>query len=88
MLVILGFWRHVYRRFTLRYDRLYWGAVFPLGMYSVCRLRNSFMETAGYHVITTKEAGLLLELLVKQRFDAVVLCSSIRCAFRKILHAS
>jgi len=36
MLVILGFWRHVYKRFTLRYDRLYWGAVFPLGMYSVC----------------------------------------------------
>lgn len=36
MLVILGFWRHVYKRFTLKYDRLYWGAVFPLGMYSVC----------------------------------------------------
>jgi tellurite resistance protein TehA-like permease len=36
MLVILGFWRHVYKGFTLKYDRLYWGAVFPLGMYSVC----------------------------------------------------
>lgn len=36
MLVILGFWRHVYKTFTLKYDRLYWGAVFPLGMYSVC----------------------------------------------------
>jgi len=36
MLVILGFWRHVYKRFPLKYDRLYWGAVFPLGMYSVC----------------------------------------------------
>jgi len=36
MLVILGFWRHVYKRFPLTYDRLYWGAVFPLGMYSVC----------------------------------------------------
>jgi tellurite resistance protein TehA-like permease len=35
MLVILGFWRHVYKRFPLRYDPLYWGAVFPLGMYSV-----------------------------------------------------
>jgi len=34
MLVILGFWRHVYRRFPLKYDPLYWGAVFPLGMYS------------------------------------------------------
>jgi tellurite resistance protein TehA-like permease len=39
MLVILGFWRHVYRRFPLRYDPLYWGAVFPLGMYTVSTFR-------------------------------------------------
>ena len=39
MLVILGAWRHVYRRFPLRYDPLYWGAVFPLGMYTVCTFR-------------------------------------------------
>jgi tellurite resistance protein TehA-like permease len=35
MLLILGVWRHVYKRFPLRYDPLYWGAVFPLGMYAV-----------------------------------------------------
>ncbi|HXH07570.1 MAG TPA: tellurite resistance/C4-dicarboxylate transporter family protein [Vicinamibacterales bacterium] len=39
MLVILGVWRHVYRRFPLRYDPLYWGAVFPLGMYAVSTQR-------------------------------------------------
>ncbi len=39
MLVILGVWRHVYRRFPLEYDPLYWGAVFPLGMYTVCTFR-------------------------------------------------
>jgi tellurite resistance protein TehA-like permease len=39
MLVILGAWRHVYRRFPLRYDPLYWGAVFPLGMYTACTFR-------------------------------------------------
>jgi tellurite resistance protein TehA-like permease len=34
MLLVLGIWRHFYRRFPLRYDPLYWGAVFPLGMYA------------------------------------------------------
>jgi tellurite resistance protein TehA-like permease len=36
MLLILGAWRHLVRRFPLRYDPLYWGAVFPLGMYTAC----------------------------------------------------
>lgn len=35
MLVILAIWRHIYKRFPLTYDPLYWGAVFPLGMYTV-----------------------------------------------------
>ncbi len=35
MLVILAVWRHVYKKFLLTYDPLYWGAVFPLGMYTV-----------------------------------------------------
>ena len=34
MLVVLAVWRHLYKRFPLKYDPLYWGAVFPLGMYS------------------------------------------------------
>ena len=35
MLVILGLWRHVYKGVKLAYDPLYWGVVFPLGMYTV-----------------------------------------------------
>lgn len=36
MLFILALWRHVYKKFPLTYDPLYWGAVFPLGMYAAC----------------------------------------------------
>lgn len=39
MLVTLAVWRHVYKRFRLAYDPLYWGAVFPLGMYTVSTLQ-------------------------------------------------
>lgn len=41
MLLVLGVWRHVIQRFPLRYDPLYWGAVFPLGMYSVATRQMS-----------------------------------------------
>lgn len=34
LLLILGFWRHIYMRFPIRYDPLYWGVVFPFGMYA------------------------------------------------------
>jgi tellurite resistance protein TehA-like permease len=35
MLLVLETWQHLIWRFPLRYDPLYWGAVFPLGMYAV-----------------------------------------------------
>ena len=36
LLVLIGVWRHVLRRFPLVYIPEYWGLVFPLGMYTVC----------------------------------------------------
>lgn len=51
MLVILGFWRHVCRRFPLRYDPLYWGAVFPLGMYAVSTFRLAHVVDALYLLV-------------------------------------
>lgn len=38
MLALLAAWRYGYERFPLRYDPLYWGAVFPLGMYAASTL--------------------------------------------------
>jgi tellurite resistance protein TehA-like permease len=41
LLIILGVWRYVIKRIPLRYHPLYWGAVFPLGMYSVATKQMS-----------------------------------------------
>ncbi|MBE2276116.1 MAG: tellurite resistance/C4-dicarboxylate transporter family protein [Rhodobacteraceae bacterium] len=34
MLLLLGVWRYGFERFPFTYDPLYWGAVFPIGMYA------------------------------------------------------
>jgi tellurite resistance protein TehA-like permease len=34
LLLILGVWRHLYKRYPLSYDLQYWGMVFPIGMYT------------------------------------------------------
>src|SRR5204862_8022971 len=40
LLFILGFWRHVYKKFALSYDP-HWGMVFPFGMHTVCTFQLS-----------------------------------------------
>jgi len=76
MLVILALWRHVYRRFPMKYDPLYWGAVFPLGMYAASTREMiaamgfdflGFLPTVflymGFAAWTAAFVGLVLDLL-------------------------
>ena len=49
MLVVLAIWRHGVRRFPFTYDPMYWGAVFPLGMYAAATLR--MMQAMDLHFL-------------------------------------
>lgn len=51
LLVILGVWRHIVRRYPIRYDPAYWNIVFPLGMYTVATHRLSL--AADYTALET-----------------------------------
>lgn len=80
MLLVLGVWRYLIRGLPFTYDPLYWGGVFPLGMYSVCTYRlaqvldapyllplsEAFMVIAAVAWLTTF-VGLVDSLLAAQR---------------------
>ena len=63
MLVVLGIWLYLMRGVPFAYDPLYWGGVFPLGMYSV----------ATYQLTKIVEAPFLLRL--SQAFMLITLAA-------------
>jgi tellurite resistance protein TehA-like permease len=81
LVLILGIWRHRVRRVPFSYDPLYWGLVFPIGMYSVCTFRLAealdapfLMSIARPFVIAAVAVWLLTFLgLTKQILYAVLL---------------
>jgi tellurite resistance protein TehA-like permease len=66
LLIVLGFWRHVLRKWPLSYEPALWAVVFPIGMYSVSTLTYgkavglSFMEPLGRGVLWVAVAAWLL----------------------------
>ena len=66
MLIVLAIWRHGVRRFPFTYDPMYWGAVFPLGMYAVSTFR--MMQAMELHFL-----GLLPQLMFGIGLSAWVL---------------
>lgn len=69
MLLVLGVWRHQVKNFPLAYDPLYWGLVFPLGMYAVCTFRlgnilgTAYLVSAAYVFISIAALAWTLTFL-------------------------
>lgn len=62
MLLVLGVWRYLIRGVAFSYDSLYWGGVFPLGMYSVCTYRLTQIMEAPF-LMPLSYAFMLIALL-------------------------
>ncbi|MCC6763850.1 MAG: tellurite resistance/C4-dicarboxylate transporter family protein [Deltaproteobacteria bacterium] len=74
MLFVLAVWRHGYKRFPLTYDPLYWGAVFPLGMYTA----------ATYEMAEAMDLKFLMPI---PRFFIYVALGAWAAAFYGFLHS-
>ena len=54
LLVLFGLWRHVLRRYPLRFEPRLWSVVFPLGMYTVASVSLGRAANLGFMVTVGK----------------------------------
>jgi tellurite resistance protein TehA-like permease len=80
MLVILAVWRHAYKRLPFTYDPLYWGMIFPLGMYTTCTYRLgevtslTFLTSMARHLVFVALAtwSLIFVAMIRSLYTSVL----------------
>ncbi|MGD9538851.1 MAG: tellurite resistance/C4-dicarboxylate transporter family protein [Gammaproteobacteria bacterium] len=83
MLLVLGVWRYLIRGVPFAYDPLYWGGVFPLGMYSVCTLRlTDIMDAPFLRPLST--AFMIVAVVAWATTFVGLLDSRLRAARREV----
>jgi tellurite resistance protein TehA-like permease len=80
MLLALAVWRYGHRRYPLRYEPAYWGAVFPLGMYSAAT--HQMTVVLGLRFLAPLARGFFFVAMPAWLLAAVGLAVKVRSTLR------
>ena len=82
-LFIVGAWRHFYKHYPLTYHPVYWGLVFPMGMYTVATYRLAEVLSMAFLLLIPQYFIYLA--LIAWALTAYGMFSRLISNFRKIL---